>query len=136
MIKRIRVVAGVAVDKDGNVLMGLRPPDKQCPSMWEYPGGKVELAEGDETALKREWREELHVVLRVGRRIARVTFDLDVPVVISLYHVHADDQTPMVSDSIREIRWVAPAHAVRCLPCTPSTYLTYAAVKTFLARLQ
>lgn len=136
MIQRLRVVSGIAVDKDGNVLMGLRPPDKRCPSMWEYPGGKVELAEGDATALKREWREELHVVPRVGHRIARVTFDLDVPIVISLYHVHVDGQTPTVSDSIREIRWVAPAYAVRQLPCTPSTYLTYAVVTAFLARLR
>jgi 8-oxo-dGTP diphosphatase len=135
MIQRLRVVSGIAVDKDGNTLMGLRPPDKRRPNMWEYPGGKVERAEGDEVALRREWQEELGISPRVGRRIARVTFDLESPVVISLYHVILGDLVPAVSDSVVDLRWVSPLHAVEWLPCVPSTYLVFPHVKAFLNRL-
>jgi 8-oxo-dGTP diphosphatase len=135
MIKRIRVVAGLAVNAQNETLVGLRRPDKKRPSMWEYPGGKVELAEGDETALRREWREELGVDPRVGRRIARVTFNLESPVVISLYHVILGDLTPMISDDVMAIQWVTPLHAVEWLACVPSLYLFFPHVKAFLNTL-
>lgn len=135
MIKRIRVVSGLAVDKANNVMVGLRPPDKKRPGMWEYPGGKVDLGEGDEIALKREWNEELGITPAIGRRIARINFDLETPVVISLYHVILNDQVPQVSDAVREIRWVAPLYAIEWLPCVPSAYLFFPMVKSFLANL-
>lgn len=136
MIKRVRVVSGIAINAKGEALMGLRPANKRRPNMWEYPGGKVELAEGDETALRREWREELGVDPRIGRRIARVTFDLESPVVISLYHVILGDLTPMPTPGvIEELRWVTPLHAVEWLACAPSTYCVYPMVRTFLVNL-
>lgn len=135
MTPRIRVVAGLAVSAKNEVLVGLRPSDKKRPNMWEYPGGKVERAEGDATALVREWREEMKVTPKVGKRIARVTFDLESPVVISLFHVILGDQVPQVTESVTEISWVTPLHAVEWMACVPSLYLFYPVVKTWLAGL-
>ena len=134
-IQRIRVVSGLAVDAQNNVMVGLRPLDKKRPGMWEYPGGKVERAEGDEVALAREWQAELGIKPRIGHRIARVNFDLESPVVISLFHVILAGQTPQVSGAVTEIRWVTPLHAIEWLACVPSMYLFYPMVKSFLARL-
>ncbi len=135
MTIRTRVVSGIAVNAKNCILVGRRPDNKKRPGMWEFPGGKVELAEGDASALIREWQEELNVTPRVGHRVSRVSFDLETPVVISLYHVILGDQVPQLSDDVVDIDWVTAVHAVEWLPCVPSMYLFYPQVKAFLTRL-
>lgn len=70
----LRVVAAL-VQRDGRVLMQQRPAHKARPGSWELPGGKVEPGEPDEAAVRREWREELGVDVRVGPRLAEHTHD-------------------------------------------------------------
>lgn len=53
-----RVVAAV-IEREKQVLVALRPPEKRHGGMWEFPGGKVEGAETDGDALQRELSEEL-----------------------------------------------------------------------------
>ena len=53
-----RVVAAV-IEREGHVLVALRPPTKRHGGMWEFPGGKVEQTETDSDALQRELFEEL-----------------------------------------------------------------------------
>ena len=47
------------IQKRGQLLFALRPPDKHLPLKWEFPGGKVEAGESPEEAVVREIREEL-----------------------------------------------------------------------------
>jgi len=61
----VLVVACALVDGQGRVLLAERPQGKPMAGLWEFPGGKVEAAETPETALVRELREELGVVVRV-----------------------------------------------------------------------
>lgn len=59
-MERIRVVAAV-VERDGELLICQRPSHKRHGGLWEFPGGKVEPAENDFAAIRRELREELDV---------------------------------------------------------------------------
>lgn len=70
-MKRIRVVAAlIPAPKDATrFLVQQRLPNASRANLWEFPGGKVEPGESDETALAREGREELDVELSVGRRL-------------------------------------------------------------------
>ncbi len=65
----IRVVAALILRQfpDGSmrVLAGRRTRPAALRGRWEFPGGKVEPGEDDETALCREIREELGVELTV-----------------------------------------------------------------------
>ena len=51
------------MDEDGLVLAVQRGKTGSLPGSWEFPGGKVEPGEDREAALRRELREELHLVL-------------------------------------------------------------------------
>jgi 8-oxo-dGTP diphosphatase len=53
-----RVVAAV-IERGNRVLVAQRAAEKRHGGMWEFPGGKVESAETDLDALRRELAEEL-----------------------------------------------------------------------------
>jgi 8-oxo-dGTP diphosphatase len=60
-MKTVLVSAVALFDADGRVLLTQRPEGKSMAGLWEFPGGKVELAESPEQALSREMREELGI---------------------------------------------------------------------------
>lgn len=61
----IKVVAGVIYNKN-KFLIAKRNFQKSQGGLWEFPGGKVELGETNEDALKREIKEELNIEIEVG----------------------------------------------------------------------
>ncbi|MAF92706.1 MAG: 8-oxo-dGTP diphosphatase MutT [Bdellovibrionota bacterium] len=61
----IPVAAGV-LRKENKVLIGKRPEHGTLPGLWEFPGGKIEVGESPEQALKRELEEELGIDAEVG----------------------------------------------------------------------
>ncbi len=56
----IRVAVGI-LKRNNTVLVAERPADKPYAGYWEFPGGKIELNETGEQALKRELHEELGI---------------------------------------------------------------------------
>ena len=68
----IPVAAGV-LRKGDQVLLGKRPPEGSLPGLWEFPGGKMEVGESPEEALKRELNEELGIEAEVGEVFATST---------------------------------------------------------------
>lgn len=58
------VVAGLLMDAQGRVLLAQRPQGKNLEGLWEFPGGKLEAGESPETALARELKEELGIVVQ------------------------------------------------------------------------
>jgi 8-oxo-dGTP diphosphatase len=63
--KVVDVAVGVLVRSDGDFLLTSRPPGKVYEGYWEFPGGKLELGESVEAALRRELQEEIGVTIGV-----------------------------------------------------------------------
>jgi 8-oxo-dGTP diphosphatase len=61
----IPVVTGI-LRKSDKVLVGRRPEGHTLAGQWEFPGGKLEVGESPEEALKRELYEELSIEADVG----------------------------------------------------------------------
>ena len=61
----IPVVTGI-LRKSDKVLVGRRPEGHTLAGQWEFPGGKLEVGESPEEALKRELFEELAIEADVG----------------------------------------------------------------------
>jgi 8-oxo-dGTP diphosphatase len=55
------VAVAVFLKTDGQFLLASRPPGKPYAGYWEFPGGKIELGESVQDALRRELIEELNV---------------------------------------------------------------------------
>ena len=61
--KHTEVAVGILLRPDGAMLLSTRPPGKPYAGYWEFPGGKLELGETVEQALRRELIEELGVTI-------------------------------------------------------------------------
>lgn len=71
----ICVVAGVFTDGDRVLSMKRSADAISNPGLWEFPGGKIEIEETPEQALKRELQEECGIEVTVGDFIGESIFD-------------------------------------------------------------
>ena len=113
---RITVVAA-AIERDGRMLLGLRPPEKRHGGLWEFPGGKVEMEESTMEAISRELSEELGLdVSTVGALLESIE-DTDSPFVIEFYPVSVTGEPSALEHS--EIGWFA-GEAMLTMPLAPA----------------
>lgn len=106
----IEVVAAVLTRPDGRVLACRRAPGRSAAGEWEFPGGKVELGERAEGALRRELNEELGIHAMIGELIDRsVTRVNDTEIALATYRVLWAEAGPISSTDHDELRWVRPA---------------------------
>ena len=59
----VEVAVGVLIKATGDFLLTSRPPGKVYEGYWEFPGGKLELGETVEQALRRELQEEIGITI-------------------------------------------------------------------------
>lgn len=60
----IEVAVGIIFNAQEEVLITKRSKTSSCPSLWEFPGGKLEKAETSEQALVRELQEEVNITCK------------------------------------------------------------------------
>ena len=60
------------IEDRGRYLITQRRPTAVLPSLWEFPGGRVEEGETDEQALAREVLYRLGVSVEVGQLVSFV----------------------------------------------------------------
>ncbi len=59
----VAVAVGILINRQRQFLLTSRPPGKAYAGYWEFPGGKLEIGEGVEQALRRELQEEIGVLV-------------------------------------------------------------------------
>ena len=107
-VPHLRVVAAVIARGD-RYLITQRRPQAVLPGLWEFPGGKVEEAEGetDAEALKREVSHRVGVEIDVGACIGRRTHDYDgYSVDLALYQAKIVGDVEPKAVRVADCRWV------------------------------
>ena len=72
-MKKIEVVA--AIIRKGDKIFATQRGYGDFKDWWEFPGGKMEVGESPEEALRREIREELSTEISVDEYICTVEYD-------------------------------------------------------------
>ena len=73
-MKQIKVVAAIIHDKEGRIFATQRGYG-EWKDYWEFPGGKMEIGETPEEALRREIWEELETRIVIERFVQTVEYD-------------------------------------------------------------
>ena len=106
-INWIPVVAGF-LKKDQKILVGQRPENHSLAGLWEFPGGKIEIGETPEQALKRELDEELGIEAQIGTlRLACTHSYGDVGIIILFYEVNYWKGEPKAKHHLM-LEWIYP----------------------------
>lgn len=105
--RTIRVVAAV-LEADGRYLITQRRGSAVLPLMWEFPGGRVEVGETDQQALKRELLHRLGVDIEVGKLISFVSHPYEHYVVdLFLYECTTGSVGALECRAVNAFKWVA-----------------------------
>ena len=104
----LQVVAGI-LSRNGRILICRRKSEQDHPLKWEFPGGKVEVGESPEDALRRELEEELDIRAAVGAEMARYEYAYPGkrPILLIFLSVETFEGEPR-NRIFHEIRWEEP----------------------------
>src|SRR5262245_59230591 len=102
----VRVVAAV-IAVGGRYLITQRRKTAVFPSLWEFPGGKVEVGERDADALARELKERLGAAIEVGQMISFVRHPYE-HYTVDLHLYECRLLTPELSArAVQDFRWIS-----------------------------
>ncbi len=106
-MRRIRVVAGILVNHNSEVLIAERIGDGPFHGLWEFPGGKIDDSEDPPAALVRELQEELGIHVVDSRFFLSLRHDYDDRrVSIDFFLVNQWQEEPAGLEG-QALRWVA-----------------------------
>lgn len=106
--KPLRVV-GAAIQHNNMILCAQRGANKSLAGYWEFPGGKIEVGETPQQALRREIQEELHCKITVGKLLCKTVQHYDFgDIELSTYHCTLNEgETPQRTEH-RQLQWMQP----------------------------
>lgn len=109
MKKQINVVGAVLL-QNGTVLCAQRSEQMTLPHLWEFPGGKIEIDETPQEALKRELAEELLIEAEIGGQVETTSYEYDFGIVtLTTFYCTLKKGKPTLTEHA-EIRWVEPCN--------------------------
>ena len=65
--RMVVIVKGIILHENKVLILKRSDSDKINPDKWEFVGGKINFNENLEDALKREFKEELNIDIKVGK---------------------------------------------------------------------
>ena len=104
----VHVAVGVVVDSEQNILITRRSKKAHQGGLWEFPGGKVEAGETLLTALARELREEVGIVIGRTSALVEVHHDYGDKQVLLDVHIVWDFSGQAYSVENQLMAWVSP----------------------------
>lgn len=106
MKKTIHVVGAIIENELNEIFCALRSPSMSLPNYWEFPGGKVDIGETSEYALKREIHEEFACSIQVGEPVEDTTYEYEKVIVrLETFKATLIEGTPILLEHA-EARWV------------------------------
>lgn len=102
----IRVVAAV-IEHEGRYLITQRTATAVLPHLWEFPGGRVEAGEDENTALRREVRGRIGVDVTIGDKLGEHVHEYSsYAVSLTMYTCHIPDGVHPYPAAVADLRWV------------------------------
>lgn len=106
--KVVHVAVGVVRNELSQVLISLRRSDAHQGGLWEFPGGKVDPGEDVQTALCREFKEELGISPTQFSPLMKISHEYtDKKVLLDVWVITAFDGEPSGLEGQR-ILWKLP----------------------------
>ena len=105
-MKTLRVVAAI-IEKDGKILIAQRLKGEFA-SLWEFPGGKIEIGETPEQALIREIEEEFDTELNVNELLTTVEHQYDTFYLIMDCFICSIKSGDLVLHDHMAYKWINP----------------------------
>jgi len=105
----LKVVAGILINPQGQILVALRPNHVPQGGLWEFPGGKIEPNETSLQALRRELWEEIGIEVKTANIFSTVEHSYkDKQIILEAWRVHTFIGQPTGKEG-QKIEWIFPS---------------------------